>query len=395
MQLARYKSQELANILKYLKKEKFSGSLHIEAQINPKQRSRIIIFKAGEIVYGGNKIPQNIEFFQAIGQKLQSKSMKVAIEFAKQKVTNSNSFWEFLDIFTKMRLFKWEDLEKLICIQTAIVLEQLLPYPGQIHYQTGIDFDLCYGDECKDLNLSLLNSELERRQQEWRSLAPTITSMEMVPRLSPNSLDKIVDLTVRQHLKQSVDGVRSIVEIGESLDKDPLQIARSYLTIAQSGWIVFNDNAISQINIASPNHTASKIDTSVTPKSQDLPIILAVDDSPVMQVTIKRALNAHYQVLIASSAIEAMNLLQNNLVSLILLDVSMPDIDGLELCRTIRKIPKYRGLPIIMLTAKDGLVDKLKGQIAGSTQYLTKPFDNQKLLEIVGGYLKAIGESNK
>ncbi|MGL5807913.1 MAG: DUF4388 domain-containing protein, partial [Xenococcaceae cyanobacterium] len=242
MQSTRYQLQELAALLKSLETDKFSGALHIEAQINAGQRSRIIVFKAGEIVYGGNKIPQNIEFFEAIGQKLPSKSMKVGIDFAKQKVTNPNSFWEFLDIFTKMRLFKWEELEKLICTQTAIVLEQLLPYSGQIRYETGIDFDLCYRDEYKGLDSSLLNSELERRQQEWRSLAPTITSMEMVPRLSPNSLDKIVDLTVRQHLKQWVDGARSLIDIGESLDKDPLQIARSYLTIAQSGWIVFNDN---------------------------------------------------------------------------------------------------------------------------------------------------------
>jgi CheY-like chemotaxis protein len=390
MQSTRYQLQELTALLKSLETDKFSGALHIKSQINTGQRSRILIFKVGQIVYGGNKIPQNIDFFQAIGQKLQSKSMKVAIEFAKQKVINPNSFGDFLDIFTKMRLFKWEDLEKLICTQTAIVLEQLLPYPGEIRYDTAIDFDLCYGDECKGLDSSLLNLELERRQQEWRSLAPTITSMEMVPCLSPNALENISDLTVRQHLKQWVDGARSLVDIGESLDKDPLQIARSYLTIAQSGWIVFNSNTVSISSQASTVTTPSNVSASVAPKSQDLPTILAVDDSPVMQVTIKRALNAQYQVLIASSAIEALNLLQNNSVSLILLDVSMPDIDGLELCRTIRKMPQYRDLPIIMLTAKDGLVDKLKGQIAGSTQYLTKPFNNQKLLDIVGGYLKVI-----
>jgi twitching motility two-component system response regulator PilG len=75
-------------------------------------------------------------------------------------------------------------------------------------------------------------------------------------------------------------------------------------------------------------------------------------------------------------------------IRLLLLDVTMPGVDGLEMCRTVRSIPKFRDLPIVMLTARDGFVDKIKGQIAGSTQYLTKPFHNDKLIEIVEKYVK-------
>jgi twitching motility two-component system response regulator PilG len=78
-------------------------------------------------------------------------------------------------------------------------------------------------------------------------------------------------------------------------------------------------------------------------------------------------------------------------ISLLLLDVTMPDIDGLEMCRTVRSIPKFRHLPIIMLTARDGFFDKVKGQIAGTNRYLTKPFDAEKLLEIVSEF---VGDGN-
>ncbi|MEO1182119.1 MAG: response regulator, partial [Cyanobacteria bacterium J06636_28] len=70
-----------------------------------------------------------------------------------------------------------------------------------------------------------------------------------------------------------------------------------------------------------------------------------------------------------------------------LLDVTMPDIDGLELCRTIRGIGRFRDLPIIMLTAKDGVFNKIRGQIVGSTHYLTKPVERSKLLEILDKYV--------
>lgn len=57
------------------------------------------------------------------------------------------------------------------------------------------------------------------------------------------------------------------------------------------------------------------------------------------------------------------------------------------MCRTVRSIRKFHDLPIVMLTARDSLVDKMKGQIAGTNRYLTKPFDKEKLLEVVGEFI--------
>jgi twitching motility two-component system response regulator PilG len=62
-------------------------------------------------------------------------------------------------------------------------------------------------------------------------------------------------------------------------------------------------------------------------------------------------------------------------------------MDGLEMCRTVRSMDKFRQLPIIMISGQDTLVDKLKGQIAGTNHYLIKPFDPEKLLELVNQYV--------
>jgi CheY-like chemotaxis protein len=123
------------------------------------------------------------------------------------------------------------------------------------------------------------------------------------------------------------------------------------------------------------------------PASKKLPIVLSVDDSSIVQTMIKRAISDRYEVLLANSAVTALNMLNSHPVSLLLLDVTMPDIDGLELCRTIRNISKFRNLPIVMLTAKDGLLDKVKGQFAGTTHYLIKPVDREKLLPVLEKYI--------
>lgn len=111
--------------------------------------------------------------------------------------------------------------------------------------------------------------------------------------------------------------------------------------------------------------------------------ILAVDDSAVMQKMVKKALENDYNVLVADNAVDALALIYHQQISLLLLDVSMPGVDGLELCRTIRSLPQFKDLPIIMLTARDGVFDKVQGRLAGATEYLTKPFDNEQLRQVV------------
>ncbi|USR90420.1 response regulator [Phormidium yuhuli AB48] len=116
------------------------------------------------------------------------------------------------------------------------------------------------------------------------------------------------------------------------------------------------------------------------------PTILAVDDSPVMQKTIQRILEQHYRVILADNALDALSTIYHESIQVVLLDVSMPDIDGLEMCRTVRSLPQFQDLPIIMLTARDKAFDKVKGHLAGATEYLTKPFDGEQLLAVVGQY---------
>lgn len=116
--------------------------------------------------------------------------------------------------------------------------------------------------------------------------------------------------------------------------------------------------------------------------------VLAVDDSRVMRDTIERALGSEYRVLVKDNALDALSLIYHESIAVLLLDVSMPEIDGLELCRTVRNLPQFQELPIIMITARDKAFDKVKGRMAGATEYLTKPFDAQELRQIVNKYAK-------
>ncbi|MEB3162631.1 MAG: response regulator [Prochlorothrix sp.] len=125
----------------------------------------------------------------------------------------------------------------------------------------------------------------------------------------------------------------------------------------------------------------------MTESSSGQRTILAVDDSKIMQEMILRALQADYDVLVADNAVAALAAICHRNVDLMLLDVSMPDIDGLELCRTVRSMPQFKDLPIIMLTSRNSPFDKVQGRVAGATEYLTKPFEPEQLRQAIGAVL--------
>ena len=72
---------------------------------------------------------------------------------------------------------------------------------------------------------------------------------------------------------------------------------------------------------------------------------------------------------------------------LILMDVSMPNLDGYQLCKFIRNNSKLIDIPIIMVTGKTGWIDRAKAKVSGATDYLIKPFSQDELVEIVSKYM--------
>ncbi|HEY9822519.1 MAG TPA: response regulator [Candidatus Sericytochromatia bacterium] len=117
------------------------------------------------------------------------------------------------------------------------------------------------------------------------------------------------------------------------------------------------------------------------------PTILAVDDCTFIQEVIKEVLVKDYNVLVASNATDALSIIYRQPVAILLLDVSMPGVDGLELCRTLRSLPQFSKLPIIMLTGRDTVFDKVQGRLAGATEYLTKPIEIEQLQEVCRKFL--------
>jgi twitching motility two-component system response regulator PilG len=114
------------------------------------------------------------------------------------------------------------------------------------------------------------------------------------------------------------------------------------------------------------------------------PRILVVDDSNTIRRSAKIFLGqAGYEVMLAEDGFSALAKVVEFAPDLIFIDVMMPRLDGYQTCALIKQNPKFRHIPVIMLTSKDGVFDRARGQLVGSDEYLTKPFTKNELLEAI------------
>ena len=112
--------------------------------------------------------------------------------------------------------------------------------------------------------------------------------------------------------------------------------------------------------------------------------ILAVDDSASIRQMVSFTLkSAGYDVVEAIDGQDGLDKAKAKSINLILTDQNMPRMDGLTLVKSLRKLPQYASTPILILTTESSDAMKSQGRAAGATGWLVKPFDPQKLIEVV------------
>ena len=119
------------------------------------------------------------------------------------------------------------------------------------------------------------------------------------------------------------------------------------------------------------------------------PVVLVIEDEPDLRNLLDRQLDrAGYRVLLAEDGLEGLDAASREAVDLVLLDLMLPHLDGLEVCRRLKRDARTSRLPVIMLTAKGEPVDRIVGLELGADDYITKPFNLRELLLRIAAVLR-------
>jgi twitching motility two-component system response regulator PilG len=115
--------------------------------------------------------------------------------------------------------------------------------------------------------------------------------------------------------------------------------------------------------------------------------VMVIDDSNTIRRSAEIFLGqAGCEVILAEDGFDALAKISDHHPDVIFVDVMMPRLDGYQTCSLIKKNPKFKSTPVIMLSSKDGLFDRARGRMVGSDEYLTKPFTKDSLLQAVGAH---------
>jgi twitching motility two-component system response regulator PilG len=183
-----------------------------------------------------------------------------------------------------------------------------------------------------------------------------------------------------------------LTEVAEGLEKraaaEPnseirLNLARAYLNLNRSAEAL---TWLRKALEANPSDTGLKI---LVRNLERRPLVLAVDDSTTLRKILSILLERKgYRVLTASDGMQALAKLNEESPDLILLDITMPRMDGYQVCKVIKQNPYTKQIPVVMLSGNDGFFDKVKGKLAGAADYVTKPFEEEQLSKTVRRYIR-------
>ena len=117
--------------------------------------------------------------------------------------------------------------------------------------------------------------------------------------------------------------------------------------------------------------------------------VMVIDDSNTIRRSAEIFLaQAGCQVVLAEDGFDALAKIADHHPDVIFVDIMMPRLDGYQTCALIKKNPRLSPTPVIMLSSRDGLFDRARGRMAGSDEYLTKPFTKDSLLRAVASHAR-------
>ncbi len=219
----------------------------------------------------------------------------------------------------------------------------------------------------------------------------TLSDLEMILSHQETDQDVILKAVERLEIEKSLRefDTKDFMDLGIAhINAKNLRKGYSYLD--QASRLNPNDVVLSsKVNFLAIR--LSEIEDQET-KAIENPVvnktILVVDDSPTVRKLISGKLEkCGHSVISAVDGMDALAKMNEIIPDLVLLDITMPRLDGYQVCKLIRNNEITKNIPIVMISGKDGFFDKVRGRMAGSSGYITKPFGPDTLMKTIETYI--------
>ena len=367
-----------------LKEAKFSGQVAIS---NDQDISWIFYLYLGRIVYATGGIhpvrrwrrhlvaycPQRLAHFD-----------EIQTELTNIPVDSCRISWEY------KLLSVWIDRGKITREQAArvikaTVVEVLFDATQEMEVFCEIIKDNLLSTRLVLIEAEQVIHECSKLWQDWQAAKVADRSPDMAPLIrQPEALKKRTSPQVFQNLSKLLDGQQTLRDLSVRMRRDVVTVTRSLLPYIQLGLV----QLVKVDDIPPPvsNPLVKKLSKVITPHRV---LIACIDDSPAICQTMEQIVTSlGYQYFSEIDGLRAIAVLLSRKPDLIFLDLIMPNTNGYEICTQLRKLSFFKTTPIVIVTGNDGIIDRVRAKMAGSTDFISKPIDQKTIAETVNKYLK-------
>ncbi len=359
--------------------QQFSGSLSFEVAPG---HSYELIFRLGRIVWASGGQHRFRRWHRLVGQHCPS----IARRILKLQALQPSHIWEYKVLIRLLAQKRIERSQAAAVIEANIVevLVDLLRNFNSVAHPRQRSGG-CYMIEQPIVipSVSELLKKAKQQVDEWDEAQLSEFSPDAAPVLQDkDALAAKVSAKTYRVLVHLLKGQASLRELTRILPQDLAQLSQILLVYEQQRIIRFA--RIPDFPAPWPKPVQQK---SVRPAVQ-LPLICCVDDNPLVGRSMGQMVQKQgYRYLYVQDSVKALQEIIEKKPALVFVDLVMPVISGYELCAQIRRIAQFKDIPLIIVTGNDGVVDRVRSKIAGSTEFITKPVDETKVAATLKRYV--------
>ena len=366
-----------------LKESRFSGQLVIS---DVQEHTWILYLYLGRIVYasgGVHPVRRWRRHVVAYCPERLSHVEDIQLSLASIAQEESRISWEY------QLLSVWIDQNKITRDQATKVIRATVV---EILFDITQAVDVTYEslkDNLLSTRLILIDAEqvikeANKLYSAWQDAKIADRSPDMAPTIrQAETLRKKTSPQVYQNLSQLLDGKQTLRDLSVRMKRDVVTVTRSLLPYIQLGLVQLTEVE----DIAPPVSTpvAQKLFKTKTPRRIT---IACIDDSPLICQTMENIVKeAGYNFVSEMDGLRAIAVLLSRKPDLIFLDLVMPNTNGYEICSQLRKLSFFKNTPIVILTGNDGIVDRVRAKMVGSTDFMGKPAKKEQVLETINKYM--------
>ena len=393
--------------LKYIKSQSFSGNLMVKVEPN---LIWTFSFRLGRLgwVDGG---------FEPIG--CWQRNLNLAkLDLPPEKLAEiNNPHTTSLDshILADLLVAELIDRSKCADLVAGMTIESLFDV---IQFSQHSGNRLSYqftqtGSGNSQLNLVLPLLEIEpiltksiQTWQEWSNVGLAAYAPSLFAIVSKSlEFSQLLNNSDLHHTVLAIDGNRSLRSLAVNNRQSVLNFTSTILPLLRSGFISLSLQPKSRVskpnNPEISNQLSDQFNESIKNSSsldnssaEPAPLIACIDDSILIYQSLERILTEHgYRSYGVQDPLRIMPSLIRNKPDFIFLDLLMPITNGYEVCEQIRKTPSLKHIPVIILTGKDGLIDRMRSKMIGATGFLGKPVESESVLKMIDKHLVEVKPS--